>query len=40
MPAKAVPEPPTMRERYRAQVRGEIVGRHVRNTIAWCYECR
>ena len=24
MPAKAVPEPPTMRERYRAQVRGEV----------------
>lgn len=24
MPAKAAPEPPTMRERYRAQVRGEV----------------
>jgi AcrR family transcriptional regulator len=24
MPAEAVPEPPTMRERYRAQVRGEV----------------
>ena len=24
MPAKAVPQPPTMRERYRAQVRGEV----------------
>lgn len=24
MPAKATPEPPTMRERYRAQVRGEV----------------